>query len=99
MSVGLSQLLFLSAALLAIGTFGLLSRRSIIALLMSAVLMLTAPGIALVAFSRFGKGAFNHNAGEAFALVIALVAAVELAVGLSIAMLGYRQRRTLNIDE
>lgn len=99
MSIGLNQVLFLSAALFAIGAFGLLSRRSIVALLMSAVLMLMSSTVALVGFARFGVGATHQAAGPAFAVVIILIAAVELAVGVSIAILAYREGRIVNIDE
>ena len=99
MSIGLSQVLSFSAALFAIGAFGLVSRRSIVGLLLSAELMLMAPTMALAAFSRFGLGATHRAAGPAFAVVIILIAAVELAVGLSIAILAYRERRALTVDE
>ena len=53
MSIGLTHYLLLAAMLFAIGMFGVLSKRNIIAVLMGIELMLNAVNINLVAFNRF----------------------------------------------
>ena len=49
----LERLLIISAVLFCIGLYGVLSRRHIIAILMSTEIMFNAVNIALVAFSRY----------------------------------------------
>jgi NADH:ubiquinone oxidoreductase subunit K len=87
--------LALSAALLLIGTIGVLTRRNIVIVLMSIELILNAVNINLVAF-----GAFNHNVvGQVFALFVIAVAAAEVGVGLAIVLLIYRNRHSIDLDK
>ncbi len=97
MTVGLGYFLLVSAAVFAIGCFGLLSRRGALALLMSGELMLTAVSLALVAFGRLGPRA-GQAAGGAFAAFVIADGVLELGVGLAMALLIYRQRQTLQLD-
>jgi len=98
-SVGVTYFLLLSTGLFAIGCFGILAKRNAITLLMSAELMLNAAAIALVAFARFGYREVAPLAGQAFALFILAVATAELAVGVAILLLLFRQRETVRVDE
>ena len=95
--VGLFHYLTLSAALFAIGVYGVLARRNVIAILMSIELMLNAANINLLAFARFGRS--ELLAGQVFALFVIAVAAAETAVGLAIVLAIYRQRRTIYADK
>ena len=69
--------LVLSAALLAIGTIGVLTRRNIVIILMSIELILNAVNINLVAFSQH----FGKVNGQVFAIFVITVAVAEAAVG------------------
>jgi NADH:ubiquinone oxidoreductase subunit K len=60
--------------------------------------MFMAGCIAFVAFGRFGLGAANPTAGAAVAIFAGATAVAELAVGLAIAALIYREHRSLAID-
>jgi NADH:ubiquinone oxidoreductase subunit K len=89
--------LALAVALFCIGAFGVLSRRNVIAVIMSLEIMLNAVNIALVAFANFvpagaGKGTY-------FVLFVITLAAAEVTVGLAIAVANYRLRRTVQVDE
>ena len=53
MTIGLNHCLLLAAMLFAIGLYGVLSKRNIIAVLMGVELMLNAVNINFVAFNRF----------------------------------------------
>lgn len=99
MSVGLPYFLFLSAGLFAVGCFGLLARRHAVAVLMSGQLMFGAAAIALVAFARFGYRDSQPLAGQVFALFVMGTAAVELALGIALLLLVFRQRSTIFVDE
>jgi NADH-quinone oxidoreductase subunit K len=87
--------LFLSAALLAIGTIGVLTRRNIVVILMSIELILNAVNINLIAFSKY---AGNVN-GQVFAIFVITDAAAEAAVGLGILIALFRNKETVNADE
>jgi NADH-quinone oxidoreductase subunit K len=87
--------LALSAALLAIGTIGVLTRRNIIIILMSIELILNAVNINLVAFSKH----FQNMAGQVFAVFVITVAVAEAAVGLGILIALFRNKETVQADE
>jgi NADH-quinone oxidoreductase subunit K len=98
MSVGLNLILVASAALFVVGTFALVARRSAIVTLLGTQFMFAAASIAFVAFGRFGLGARNQNAGAAMALFAGAIAVAELAVGLAMAALIYREHRSFATD-
>ena len=87
--------LALSAALLLIGTVGVLTRRNVVIILMSIELILNAVNINLVAFSY----QLQNGIGQVFAIFVIAVAAAETAVGLGIILAFYRNKETVNIDE
>ena len=95
--IGLSHYLLVAACLFGIGLFGLLTKRNLIALLMSIELMLNSVNLNLVAFSRYT--AVDAISGQVFSLFIIAVAAAEVAVGLAMAYAIYRGRNTLSVDE
>jgi NADH-quinone oxidoreductase subunit K len=98
MSAGLNLFLVASAALLAIGIFAVVARRSAIITLLGAQFMLMAGAIAFVAFGRFGLGAQNQSAGDAMALFVGAIALAQLGVGLSMAVVIYREGRSFLLD-
>ena len=87
--------LMLSAALLGIGTIGVLARRNIVIILMSIELILNAVNINLVAFSRY----FGDVVGQIFAIFVITVAVAEAAVGLGILIAMFRNKETVLADE
>jgi|SRR5690606_3425497 len=98
--MNLTSCLVLSASLFAIGTYGLLTRRNLIAALMSLELMVNAALINFVAFARFGgpRGALpDPEAGSLFALFAVGVTAAETALALAIVIAVHRQRGHLDI--
>ena len=89
--------LYVSAALFALGLFGIMTRRNAIAMLMSIELMLNAANINLVAFSGYLK---NHTlVGQVFALFVIAIAAAESAVGLAIIINVYRTVKHIDADD
>ena len=79
MSIGLTHYLLLAAMLFAIGMFGVLSKRNIIAVLMGIELMLNAVNINLVAFNRFMP--VHDLTGQLMALSAIVVGVAEVAIG------------------
>ena len=87
--------LALSAALLLIGTVGVLTRSNIVIILMSIELILNAVNINLIAFSRH----FQNVTGQIFAIFVITVAVAEAAVGLGILIALFRNKETVQADE
>jgi len=87
--------LILSAALLLIGTLGVLARRNIVIILMSIELILNAVNINLIAFSKH----LGQVTGQIFAIFVITVAVAEAAVGLGILIALFRNKETVLADE
>ncbi|HBY63625.1 MAG TPA: NADH-quinone oxidoreductase subunit NuoK [Solibacterales bacterium] len=87
--------LVLSAALLAIGTIGVLARRNIVIVLMSIELILNAVNINLIAFGRH----MQDLGGQVFAIFVITIAVAEAAVGLGILIALFRNKETVHADE
>jgi NADH-quinone oxidoreductase subunit K len=86
--------LILAAALFALGTIGVLTRRNVVIVLMSIELILNAVNLNLVAFSRMWG-----LQGQVFSIFVITDAAAEAAVGLGILIAFFRNKETVNVDE
>jgi NADH-quinone oxidoreductase subunit K len=93
--VPISYYIILSAVLFGLGVIGFIFKRNIITIFMSIELMLNAVNLAFVAFSR----EFNQLDGLVFVFFVIVVAAAEAAVGLAIAMVIARNRKSLNVED
>jgi len=78
--------LFLSFSLLAVGVYGLLSRRSVIRMLFAVEMVINAANINFVIFS-----AQRNVDGEIFTFFTIGLAALEAAVGLAIVIVFYKR--------
>jgi NADH-quinone oxidoreductase subunit K len=94
MKIPVEYYLWLSLTLFCIGVLGVLFRRNAIIIFMCIELMLNAVNVLLVAFSTY----LNDAAGQVFVFFIMAVAAAEVAVGLAILIMMYRNTRTTDID-
>jgi NADH-quinone oxidoreductase subunit K len=92
--IGTLHYLVVAAALLIIGTIGVLTRRNVVIILMSIELILNAVNLNLVAFSRL-----YGLQGQVFSIFIITDAAAEAAVGLGIIIAFFRNKETVNVDE
>ncbi|MEY3416884.1 MAG: hypothetical protein RL711_182 [Bacteroidota bacterium] len=92
--IPLNYYLMLSAAIFCIGIVGVLTRRNAIIIFMSVELMLNAVNLLLAAFSSY-SGDAN---GQVFVFFIMAVAAAEVAVGLAIIVMMYRNTGSVDID-
>lgn len=91
---GLEAYLLLSAAMFAVGLYGVLTRRNLVALVLSVELMANAANLNLVAYSRFG----DHPWGQAFALFAIALTVAEVVVGLALVILVSRTHGTIDAD-
>ena len=74
---------------------GVLLRRNVIVIFMSIELMLNAVNLLFTAFSAY-KG---DSSGQIFVFFIMVVAAAEVAVGLAILVMIYRNIRSIDINQ
>ncbi|MDM7915962.1 MAG: NADH-quinone oxidoreductase subunit NuoK [Candidatus Eisenbacteria bacterium] len=87
--------LALATVLFFIGAAGFLTRRNAITVFMSLELQLNAVNLALVAAARH----WGNLDGQVIAFFVIAVAAVEVAVGLSILIAVERTRDTVYVDD
>ncbi|MFC3812043.1 NADH-quinone oxidoreductase subunit NuoK [Lacihabitans lacunae] len=93
MQIQLTNYVLLATMLFVIGIVGVLIRRNAIIIFMSIELMLNAVNLLLIAYSSYRS---DPN-GQIFVFFIMAVAAAEVAVGLAIIVMIYRNIRTIDI--
>jgi NADH-quinone oxidoreductase subunit K len=93
-AVPLNHYILLSAIIFSIGVMGVLIRRNAIIIFMSVELMLNAVNLLLTAFSVYSGDA----SGQVFVFFIMALAAAEVAVGLAIIVMIYRNTNTIDIN-
>lgn len=92
--VPLNHYIWFCALIFAIGVIGVLVRRNAIIIFMSVELMLNAVNLLLAAFSVH----HNDSSGQVFVFFIMALAAAEVAVGLSIVVMVYRNTQSIDIN-
>ena len=103
--------LILSGAVFALGIYGVLTRRNLVAIFMSIEIMFNGINIALVSISNFINPALLRMqsvetvmpdvalSGQIFALFVITVAAAEVALGRGIVMMIYRRRQSVDATD
>ena len=93
--IGLIHYIVLSGIIFSIGVIGVITSRNILKILLSLELLLAASNLSFVAFSRFN----GDYTGQLVVFFVILVAAAEVAIGLAIVVLMYRNFSTIQADE
>ena len=99
MVIGLTEYLVVGAALFAIGTALVITRRNAVMVLMGLELILNAAALNFVAFSRFIPGVRDHLSGDVTTVFVIVIAAAEAAVALAIVLNLYNTFNTIDVDE
>jgi NADH-quinone oxidoreductase subunit K len=97
-SLPLAGFLGLSGGLLAVGIFGLLTRRNFILILIAVEIAMNAAILNFVYFAAFAPTAGGLS-GQAIAVVLIGFAATEVAVGLGIVLALNRVKGTINVAQ
>jgi len=87
--------LVLSAAVFSIGVFGIMTRRNALMFLMSVELLLNAANLNFVTFSL----QYGNTTGQVFSLFVVALAAAEVAVGIGIVLVLYRNFGDIDVDK
>ncbi len=94
----LSSFFAVSAILLAVGIYGMTTKRSAIRILFSVELVYNAANLNIIAFSRLGKPPiFPLITGQIIVLFSISLAAMEAAVGLAIIILAFRLNSDIDL--
>jgi NADH-quinone oxidoreductase subunit K len=93
-TIPLSWYLAISAVLFGMGALGVLIRRNPLIIFMSIELMLNAANLAFVAFAR----SFGVLTGQIFVFFVMTVAAAEVAVGLALIVIIFRNKHSIDVD-
>ncbi|MGJ1205915.1 NADH-quinone oxidoreductase subunit NuoK [Sphingobacterium lactis] len=92
--IPLNHYLIFCSVIFAIGVIGVLIRRNVIIIMMSIELMLNSVNLLLAAFSAYRGDA----SGQVFVFFIMALAAAEVAVGLAIIIMVYRNTKSVDIE-
>lgn len=93
----LNTYLIIGALLFAMGVYGLVSRRTLIGMLIASELILAGASVNFMAFNRFT--APDPIVGQVFTLFIMAIAAAEAAIGLSIVVAIYRNYKSIDTED
>lgn len=97
MSDQLGPYLVLSSGLLALGVYGVLARRNLIAMLIALELILNAANVNFVALNRFVMP--DKGTGQIMALFVIALAGAEIAVALAIVRLFFRHSQSVAAED
>ncbi len=92
--IPLENYVVLCIILFSIGVMGLLMRRNLIVVFLSIELMLNSINLLAASFSAY----HNDPSGQAFVFFIMVVAAAEVAIGLAMLVMIYRNVKSIDID-
>jgi NADH-quinone oxidoreductase subunit K len=93
-AIPLNHYILLCSIVFSIGVIGVLIRRNAIVIFMSVELMLNSVNLLLTAFSVYRGDA----TGQVFVFFIMALAAAEVAVGLAIIVMIYRNTNSIDIN-
>ena len=93
-TISIDSYIWLCSIMFVIGVAGVLIRRNAIVVFMSIEIMLNSVNLLLAAFSVY----HNDAAGQIFVFFIMTVAASEVAVGLALLVMIFRNANTIDIN-
>ena len=93
--VPITHAMIFAGALFVIGAMGVVVRRNLIFVLMSIELMLSAAALAFIA----AAAKWNQPDGQVFFIFIVVVAAAEVAVGLSLLLKLFNKFNSIDSDD
>ena len=93
----LNSFLVIGAILFGMGIYGMVTRKTLIGMLIAAELILAGASVNFMAFTRFTSP--DPIAGQVFTLFIMAIAAAEAAIGLSIIIAVYRHFKSIDAED
>jgi len=93
----LNVYLLVGAMLFGMGVYGIITRRTLIGMLIAGEMILVGASLNFMAFNRFLSP--DPATGQIFALFIMAIAAAEAAIGLSIVIAIYRHYKSIDAQD
>ncbi len=93
--VPLSWYMVLALILIGMGAYGMVSKRNLIRILISAEIMANGVNIALIALALYGP--FFTFTAQALVILVIAVAAAETALAMVLMLLYHRRYRTVDL--
>ncbi|MCC6815360.1 MAG: NADH-quinone oxidoreductase subunit NuoK [Saprospiraceae bacterium] len=93
-AIPLTYYILLSTALFVVGLIGVMTRKNIIIVFMCIEMMLNAANLMLTSTSAY----YGNSGGQIMVFFTMAVAAAEVAVGLAIIVMVYKNLKTTHID-
>lgn len=93
----INSFLVIGAILFGLGIYGMVTRRTLIGMLIASELILAGASINFMAFNRFTSP--DPVTGQVFTLFIMAVAAAEAAIGLSIIIAVYHRFKSIDAED
>jgi len=94
MSATIDPNLAIGAVLFVLGAVGVLTRRNLIVIILSAEMMLHGVALSLVTFSKW----HGNNVGQVFTVFVLTVAACEAGLALALILALYQKTKSLDIN-
>ncbi len=91
----LIEYMIVSALLIAIGATGAMVKRNFMIVLMSLEIMINGAGMLLIVMAYY----LGNVSGQVMFIFVAAVAASETAVGLAIAVMMYKRKGSVDIND
>lgn len=91
----ISHAMIFAGLLFVIGAIGVMVRRDLVFMLISVELMLSAAGLAIAV----GGSKWDQPDGQVFLIMIFVAAATGVAVGISLLLAVYQDRKNVDADE
>jgi|SRR5579884_193588 len=98
MNAGPGAYALVSAVLVGLGLFGVVSRRDSFSVVLSLTLLLLAPVIALVGFAHVGGSGVVAPVGDALALLAVVAAAACAVIGTGFSLVAWRRLGTTDTE-
>ncbi len=98
--IPMEMFIIFAGCLFATGLYGILTTDKAIVSLMCIELMLNAANINFITFAAYGvAGEIASTTGQIFVIMTIAVAAAEVAVGISLVLNAYKERKTTDTTE
>lgn len=91
------QFILVGSALFSLGIYGVITRKNAVLVLASVELMLAGVNVNLVAFNVYLQDPILS--GQIFVLFIIAIAAAEVAIGIGIILMIFRNRQSADVDD
>ena len=98
--IPVEMFLIFAGCLFTIGLYGIMTTDKAIVSLMCIELMLNAANINFITFAAYGTfGLQDNTVGQIFVIMTIAIAAAEVAVGISLVLNAYKERKTTDTTD